>query len=416
MRQRAQKVESPHVQHRKPKHVRSKGQPRLSPRQNRLPRPALSGRLRPKHGHRLRAALRPQRQTRPLLELGGPRVQLPVLVKPPPQAPLARRLPHPAIRPYLATMGVLWRLRSARRLLQVSPLARLRARTARRSQIVSTQLRCFSKEKCHPLRGRPRHLLLLVRLGAHDRLRRCFVEQASGVCATLSLRRTAPADVPSLEIKYGGCAAVHMLAVTSALSHVSVPVSLDVLSRVQPFFDSMGRDPGGSDNFRWQAGVLPRHILHYLWPTFVSFHACRPDCGSLGDTLVAQSSVRCHSAVLVASDPFWSLGHEMWPSWLKLLCSIGSQLSNILSGQALTSTRVDSLLHRIGVTICANVVSLLKSGFTVFRDLPWGPPTPLTVAMSKRRSWSTEQRSANRPGKHERAQLIATIRRTAGVK
>ena len=106
----------------------------------------------------------------------------------------------------------------------------------------------------------------------------------------------------------------------------------------------------------------------------------------------------------------------MWPSLLKLLCSIGSRLSNIFSGQALTSTRVDSLLHRIGVTICANVASLLKSGFTVFRDLPWGPPTPLTVAMSKRRSWSTKQRSANRPGKHERAQLTATIRRTAGVK
>ena len=397
-RQRAQKAESPHVQRREPKHVRSKGQPRPSPRQNRLPRPALSGRLRPKHGR------------------GGPRVQLPVPVKLPPQAPPARRLPRPAIQPYLATMGVMWRLRSTRRLPRIGPLPRWRARTARRSQIVLTQLRCYSKATRHPLRVRPRLLLLLVRLGAHDRLQRCFVEQASGVYATLSLRRTAPADVPSLEIKYGDCATVHMLAVTSALSHVAVPVSLDVLSRVQPFSDSVGRDPGGSDSFRWQAGILLRYNPHYLWPTFVSFHACRPDCDSLGDTLVAQPSVRCHSAGLVASDPFWSLGHEMWPSLLKLLCSIGSRLSNILSGQALTSTRVASLLHRIDVTLCANVASLLKSGFTVFRDLPWGPPTPLTVAMSKRRSWSTKQRSANRPGKHERAQLTATIRRTAGVK
>ena len=377
-----------------------------------------------------------QRQQQPL-ELGGPREQLPVLVKPPHQAPLARRLPHPAIRPSLETVGALWRLSSAHRLLQVSPLTRLRVgrccflpllllpcrstiRTARRSQIVSTQL-CFRMEKCHPLRGRPRHLLLLwvhnvVRVGAHDRLRRCFVEQASDVRAILFLRRTAPADIPSLEIENRGCAAVHMLAATSALSHVSVPVSPDVLSRVQPSFDSVGRDPGGSGNFCSQAGFLPRPILHFLWPTFVPFHACRPDCGSLGSTPVAQSGVRCHFAVPVASVPFWSLGHEMWPSWLKLLCSIGSQLSNISSGQALTFTCVESLLHRISVTICADVVSLLESGFTVFRDLPWGSPIPSTVAMSKRRSWSTKQRSANRPGKHERAQLVATIRRTAGVK
>ena len=216
MRRKARMAEPLLKWHRKRKLVRSRGRPRLklSQKRNRLPGPVPSRRLKPKHGHclRVRAALRPPRQNRPLLELGGPRVheQLPVLVKPPPQAPLARRLPHPAIRPSLETMGALWRRGPARRLLQVSPLMMLRVWTARRSQIASTLLCCISMERCHPLRGPPRHLLLLrvrlhnaVRLGAHVGRRRCFAEQASDVRAILFLGRTAPTDIPSREIKYG---------------------------------------------------------------------------------------------------------------------------------------------------------------------------------------------------------------------
>ena len=188
---------------------------------------------------------------------------------------------------------------------QGQPLMMLRIWTARRSQTASTLLCCFSRERCHPLRGRPRHLLPLrvrghsaVRLGAHVGRRRCFAEQASDVRAILFLGRTAPTDIPSREIKYGGCAAMHMLADASVLSHVSVPVSLDVLSRVQPSFDSVGRDPGGPGNFCLQASVLPRHIPHYSWSAFVPFHACRPDRGSLGQP--AQRSGHQLRAVLLS--------------------------------------------------------------------------------------------------------------------
>ena len=408
MRRKARIAETLLKWHRQRKLVRSRGRQRLklSQKRNRLPGTVPSRRLKPRQGHclRVRAALGPPRQNQPLLAPEGPHVheQLPVLVTPPPQAPLAQRLPRPAIRPSLATMDALWRRGS-----KVNPLMMLRVWTARRSQTASILMCCFSRERCHPLRGRPRHLLpLRVRVhsavspGAHIERRRCFAGQALDVRATLFLGRTAPTDLPSREIKYGGCAAMHMLADASVFSHVSLPVSLDVISRVQPSFDSMGRDLGGSGNFFLQASILPRYAPCYSWSAFVPFSACRPDCGSLGQP-AQRSGHQLRAVYSLLSGLFVPL----------LPCDIdpgrGIRAAGPPSQNAVQCSLSTSVLHTTPADVAARVpLKRLLPDSPVYSS--WG-----CAAMVKHRSWSTKQRSACRPGKKEREIIKTTTKATA---
>ena len=193
---------------------------------------------------------------------------------------------------------------------------------------------------------------------------------------------------------------MHMLADASVLSHVSVPVSLDVLSRVQPSFDSVGRDPGGSGNFCLQASVLPRHIPHYSWSAFVPFHACRPDCGSLGQP-AQRSGHQLRAVYSLLSGLFVPL----------LPCDIdpgrGIRAAGPPSQNAVQCSLSNSVLYTTPADVAARVpLKRLLPDSPVYSS--WG-----CAAMVKHRSWSTKQRSACRPGKKEREIIKTTTKATA---